>query len=243
MKLATPKAILLDLDDTILAFESLKEECWSITADRYSSMLGGIAPGDFVSAVLKLSDWFWSDAERGKAWRQDIGAARIEILGMAMRELGIYREEACREIGDFYSNLRTEKIEPVPGAIDTVKKFRDNGIRTALITNGSSETQRQKIERFGLGEHFDQILIEGENGFGKPDERIYLKALHGLGIEAGDSWMIGDNIVWDVLAPQKLGIRGIWVDYRKQGFRSRNGRRPYFSIGSLPEILAHMDLQ
>ncbi len=242
MKLSSPRAILLDLDDTILAFESIKEKCWNIVAVDYSAQLGGIPPGEFVSTVMKCSEWFWSDAERGRAWRQDLGAARVEILGMAMGELGIYNEDTCRQIAGYYSRLRTEKIELIPGALDTVMAFRKSGIKTALITNGSSESQRQKIDRFGLGEHFDQILIEGENDFGKPDERIYRKALNGLGIEAEDAWMIGDNIVWDVLAPQKLGIKGIWVDYRNQGFKSRNGRRPFLRINSLPEILVHMDL-
>ncbi len=241
MELTAPRAILLDLDDTILAFEALKEKCWNNVAVTYTSSLGGVPPADFVRTVLKHSEWFWSDAARGREWRQDLSAARLKILAMAMKGLGIFNEAACESIASTYSKMRTEMIEPIPGAIDTLVTLKGKGMRTALITNGSSESQRQKIERFGLEKHFDEILIEGEQGYGKPDERIYRKALSSLGVEAEESWMVGDNIVWDVLAPQKLGVRGVWVDYRKQGFRSRNGNRPFLSIHTLPEIIGHLD--
>ena len=241
MELTAPRAILLDLDDTILAFESLKEKCWSNVSETYSSSLGGVPPADFVQTVLKHSEWFWSDAARGREWRQDLSAARLKILAMAMKELGIYDEASCKNIASSYSKLRTEMIEPIPGAIDTLVTLKDKGIKTALITNGSSKSQRQKLERFDLEKHFDEILIEGEQGYGKPDERIYRKALSILEVEAGEAWMVGDNIVWDVLAPQKIGIRGVWVDYRKQGFRSRNGNRPFLSVHALPEIIGQLD--
>jgi hypothetical protein len=49
-----------------------------------------------------------------------------------------------------------------------------------LLTNGGSKGQRLKIDRFDLAPLFDAILIEGEVGFGKPDPRIYTKALEAL---------------------------------------------------------------
>ncbi len=66
--------------------------------------------------------------------------------------------------------------------------------------------QRSKINRFGLADLFDLILIEGEVGFGKPDPRVYERALESLGVAAGDTWMVGDNLEWDVAEPQRQGI-------------------------------------
>ena len=53
-------------------------------------------------------------------------------------------------------------------------------MRLALVTNGAASLQRQKIARFELEPLFDLILVEGELGFGKPDERIYRLALNEL---------------------------------------------------------------
>ena len=87
--------------------------------------------------------------------------------------------------------------------------------RTAILSVQGSETtdaQREKIERFRLAPLFDLILIEGELGFGKPDERIYRLALTELAAAPRQTWMIGDNLEFDVGQPQKLGITGIWVN-------------------------------
>ena len=90
----------------------------------------------------------------------------------------------------------------------------------ALITNGAGEAQRAKIERWGLAGHFECVAIEGELGVGKPDTRVYIHALEQLGAGPRDAWMIGDNLEWDVAAPQRLGIAGIWVDVRGTGLPS-----------------------
>ena len=45
--------------------------------------------------------------------------------------------------------------------------------------------QRGKIDRFDLARRFDHIQIEGEHGFGKPEERAYTGTLcRALGVEA-----------------------------------------------------------
>lgn len=240
MSAVRPEAVFLDLDDTILAFESLKEECWNEVAGEFSAYLRGISPGDFVSSLLHNSKVFWSQKERARKWRIDLEGARVEIVGTTTKGLGIFDHEACREIAGAYSVLRTERIEPLPGALDTLAVLRDKGLKTALITNGSSESQRGKIRRFGITGYFDMILIEGEQGFGKPDERIYRMALEGMGVEPENTWMAGDNIVWDVFAPQGLGIRGVWVDYRGQGLRPGSKRKPFLILRSLPEILHYL---
>ena len=95
--------------------------------------------------------------------------------------------------------------------------FRSAGCRTALLTNGAGTAQRRKIARFALEELFDLICIEGELGFGKPDDRIYHHALTRLGVKPDDAWMVGDNLVWDIAPAQRLGLRAIWIDSRQRG--------------------------
>ena len=47
---------------------------------------------------------------------------------------------------------------------------------------------------------------------GKPEPDVYRHALERLGCDACDAWMVGDNYEWEVEAPQKLGLCGIWYD-------------------------------
>ena len=110
-------------------------------------------------------------------------------------------------------------------------------MRLALITNGASEVQRGKISRFALEHRFEHIQIEGEHGFGKPDEQAYRHALSALALQAHDVWMVGDNLEWEVAAPQRLGIFAIWHDAYEQGLPAGSSIRPDRIISRLPELL------
>jgi putative hydrolase of the HAD superfamily len=65
---------------------------------------------------------------------------------------------------------------------------------------------------FALEQRFDDIQIEGEHGFGKPEERAYNHAMEVLGVGPDETWMVGDNLEWEIVAPQRLGIYAIWHD-------------------------------
>jgi putative hydrolase of the HAD superfamily len=110
-------------------------------------------------------------------------------------------------------------------------------VKLALVTNGAAEPQRKKVVRFALEHRFDHIQIEGEHGFGKPEEQAYRHALAALGVEAKDSWMVGDNLEWEVVAPQRLGIFAIWYDGYGIGLPPDSPIRPDRIIRSLPELL------
>ena len=107
----------------------------------------------------------------------------------------------------------------------------------ALVTNGQSDTQRAKVERFDLARRFDHIQIEGEHGFGKPEARAYTHAMRALGVEAHETWMVGDNLEWEVVAPQRLGIFAIWHDHLGDGLPEGSTIKPDRIIRSITELL------
>jgi putative hydrolase of the HAD superfamily len=107
----------------------------------------------------------------------------------------------------------------------------------ALVTNGDKSQQREKIERYDLGRYFDVILIEGEFGAGKPEEVVYRHVLERLGVPAREASMVGDNLEWDVAAPQRLGLTGVWVDRAGTGLAAGSAVRPDRVIREFREIV------
>jgi putative hydrolase of the HAD superfamily len=107
----------------------------------------------------------------------------------------------------------------------------------ALITNGGAKSQNAKIDRFQLRPYFEQVFVEGEVGFGKPDPRVYQLALDTMQVSPQEVWMIGDNLEWEVGAPQKLGIYSIWNDYRNKGLPESSNVIPDRIINSISELI------
>ena len=143
---------------------------------------------------------------------------------------------ASRRIADAYSVEREEAVAPFPGALETLAYMADHGVALGLVTNGAAHTQRNKVNRLGLGRFFETILIEGELGYGKPDEAVYRKALSDLKLAPRDVWFVGDNLEWDVAAPQRLGIFAIWNDFKGEGLPPSSLVVPDRTIHQIAEL-------
>jgi putative hydrolase of the HAD superfamily len=231
-----PLALLLDLDDTILDDSSLVHESWSEACSGLADRLAPLDAAVVVDAIRNTSRWFWNDPDRHREGRLQLDAARREVVRLALFELGVDDADLAACIGDAYSHRRDIGMTLLPDALNTVRWLRDSGRRLGLLTNGAAAAQRRKIVRFELAGLFDVILVEGELGFGKPDERVYQRALSALAVKPADTWMVGDNLEWDVAAPQKLGLSGVWIDARGRGLPANAKVRPDHIVRSLAEL-------
>ena len=149
----------------------------------------------------------------------------------------ILSDDLAIRLADRFTTYREEEMFVFPGAHDAIDAFKAHGVKLALVTNGAADTQRAKVERFALAHRFDHIQIEGEHCFGKPEERAYLHAMDALGVTASETWMVGDNLEWEVEVPQRLGIYAIWIDVHGQGLPAETTVKPDRIIRSLTELV------
>jgi putative hydrolase of the HAD superfamily len=235
-----PRAMLIDMDDTILSAYGRPEIAWNHIAAEFADELAPLPPPAVAAAVLTFARNFWSTAE--PAWRLKLGEARrLTVQGGfdALAAAGHPRlpSDLANRIADRFTVYREEEMFVFPGAHDAIDELRSRGVKLALVTNGAADTQRAKVERFELAHRFHHVQIEGEHGFGKPEQRAYLHAMEALGVAAGDTWMIGDNLEWEVEAPQRLGIYSIWMDVHGDGLPPGSTVKPDRIIRSLGELL------
>jgi putative hydrolase of the HAD superfamily len=238
-----PTAILLDLDDTILSAFGQAEGQWQRVIASFIEHLAPHPPEDVIAAIQAYSKHLWADQARHKHWRHRIGEARRHIVQTAFAELcgksgrPVPPAEICDALADRFNELHEAELRMFPGAHETLDRLKELGVKLALVTNGAAAPQRRKVVRFALEHRFDHIQIEGEHGFGKPEEQAYRHAMAALGVTADETWMVGDNLEWEVVAPQRLGIYAIWYDGYGVGLPPDSPVRPDRIIRSLPELL------
>lgn len=131
--------------------------------------------------------------------------AALESL---FKEYEIYDSVDMNGIVDHFRNHIPDPsiYHPAPSIIEALKELKQKGIKTALITDGRSQTQRNKIKAAGLYSFFDDsdILISEETGHDKyePYNFLYImKKYEG----AEEFHYVGDNPKKDFLHPSKLG--------------------------------------
>lgn len=238
-----PKAILLDLDDTILSAFGQAEGQWQRVIAEFIEHLAPHPAEDIVAAVQAYSRYLWADQARHKHWRHRIGEARRHIVQNAFAELCAKAgqpapsPELCDRIADRFNEVQEAELRMFPGSHETLDRLKQLGVKLALVTNGAGPPQRKKVVRFALEHRFDHIQIEGEHGFGKPEPEAYIHAMTTLGVTAEETWMVGDNLEWEVAAPQRLGIYAVWHDHRGDGLPAGSAIRPDRIIRNLSELL------
>jgi putative hydrolase of the HAD superfamily len=233
-----PRAVFFDMDGTILDWQVGMEHSWQ-AACREACAGHDVVDSDVLLMAIKTRrDWFWSDAERSRTGRLDLDEATRAIVLHAFADCGHDDEPLAGAIARDYRARRMATMAPYPGAIETLATLRTRGIKMALITNGGAASQRQSVERFGLAPYFDCIVIEGEFGCGKPDERVFRHALESCGCEPGDAWMVGDNLHADIETPRRLGMYTVWVrDPAGDVIAPPTQAQPHRTVRSIAELV------
>jgi putative hydrolase of the HAD superfamily len=227
------RALLLDLDDTLLDYSGGVDGCW---AGACADAAAGIAQASLVAALAETRRSFWSDPEHNRRQRVDMLRAWTSIATQALQRCG-GDPRLGAAIAEAFAARRRAAMQLFPDARRMLITLRDRGLPLALVTNGDAREQRAKIERHGLAPFFGAIVIEGELGAGKPDAAVYETALAALGVAAGaDVWMVGDHLEFDVAGPQRLGLRAAWLDRPGVGVPAGAGIRPDRIVRGLDEM-------
>ena len=201
-------AVLLDLYDTIARTH------WGQLSDRITAELG-------VNKADLFRAYELTRAARGvgtyESARGDMTAI-VEAAGVDPDPSLIARlldmERAFTETG----------VELYEDSLPVVRELRARGTRTALISNCSHST-RPIVDRLGLDEEFDEVLLSFEVGIHKPDPGIYREALRRLGDVAPERSVFVDDQPPYCDGAAVLGIETFLIDRSGDGTPDLNGHR------------------
>jgi putative hydrolase of the HAD superfamily len=122
--------------------------------------------------------------------------------GNQLKEINL--EWLLKEYREHIPNI---KLNPEAGFF--LDKLSSRRIPVALITDGRSITQRNKLTALGISHYFSDIIISEEFGSAKPDEKNYLYFEHKY---PGKKFcFVGDNTSKDFIVPNKLGWKTICI--------------------------------
>ena len=91
-----------------------------------------------------------------------------------------------------------------PGMVDLLGRARAAGLRVALLSNSWGNSYPAQV-RNGL---FDAVVISGEVGMRKPEERIYRHAADLIGLSTAECVML-DDLPHNVAGAARAGMIGV----------------------------------
>ncbi|XP_013932111.1 PREDICTED: N-acylneuraminate-9-phosphatase [Thamnophis sirtalis] len=228
------KALFFDLDNTLID---------TVSASRAA-----------IAEVIRILQYEYHYTEReadmvcerfqAKLSKECFDPSKISITNLriqhwegAIQEVkgGTANQKLAREC---YFLWKTTRLEHLTLTKETRKILR--GLKKVapllLLTNGDTETQREKIEACACQEFFDAIVVGGEQKEEKPSPSIFLHCCELLGVQAEDCVMIGDSLDTDIQGGLNAGLKAtIWIN--KTGIVPKETSPiPHYTISSLLDL-------
>jgi HAD superfamily hydrolase (TIGR01549 family) len=239
------EAVLFDLFDTLVLFErdrlpelTLNGRTMRSTAGHLYTALRPFAPhvelADFVTAL----GWSWQEAERirSETHREVAAPERFQSL---FRRLGIEPSALPPEaIPTLLATHMRELSRAVvfPGHHRELLERLRRKHRLAVVSNFDyTPTARYVLEREGVADLFDTIVVSDAVGWRKPAPEIFTHALAELGVPAAHALFVGDRVDLDVAGAQASGMRAVWINRAAEAL-PEGTRPPEFEIRDLVEL-------
>lgn len=208
MAVVSESVILMDLDDTLYAYEP----CNQAGLRAAHQALQQVCPDLEMAHFTALHDEVRSHWARELAGNASSHNRLLFFKAMLERWVEAGRFDSfdpalVLELDRAYWEAFLESMRGGPD-METVLTALSGLWRLALVTNQVAETQLRKVNRLGIARFFHAIVTSEETGTEKPGARIYLEALDRLDGTAAAAWMIGDSAA-DMDGARNCGIRTI----------------------------------
>ena len=161
-------AILLDLYDTLITAP------WSDLATRWATQMA-ITPQE-VSRGFDTTR-----SVRGRGGFESVHAESVAII----QACGVQPDPGLvKDLVDSKAAFLESHAAPFSDALVALEAFREGGMKTAIVSNCSRSTEAV-VERLGLRDAVDEVVLSFEVGSAKPDSEIFHHALRSLNVDSG----------------------------------------------------------
>jgi putative hydrolase of the HAD superfamily len=135
--------------------------------------------------------------------------AVLPLLARAYEGVGLAPDRAL----EVAAVARQLYVDPVswslfPDTVPALERLTDAGWTHAILSNHVPELGAI-VSGLGLDRHLAALSCSADTGYEKPHPRAYASVLEQLAPD--EAWMIGDNVVADVLGAEEIGIPAVLV--------------------------------
>ena len=138
-----------------------------------------------------------------------------KVITQAYVALGCSRslaEELAAEVRDGYTDAAGYVV--YDDSVPTLRELTRRGWRHFILSNHVPELP-EIVTALGLRPLVEEVITSATVGYEKPNPEIFRLALDMAGNPAA-AWMVGDNVVADVMGAEAAGIRAILVRDRDE---------------------------
>lgn len=194
------KAVLFDLDQTLIDFMKLKQRASKKAA---LAMISAGLHMDQKKAGDELFRFYLEDGIDGNTAFSRFIKKHNGSVDDKMLALGL----------NAYLDAKRKYLKSYPGVATVLSALKKKGLRLAVVTDAPRVKAYQRLDAIGILDFFDAVVGFEDTGKRKPSALPFKKALSLLGVSSSEALMVGDWPERDIMGAKKAGLNTCWARY------------------------------
>ncbi len=194
------KAILFDLDNTLIDFMKMKRQASEAAIDAMIAAGVQLDKEEARKILFELYD------------QHGIEHQHIfdEFLKRVNKKID-YKILAAGIVA--YRKAKIVLAEPYPGVVPTLLKLKQRGLKMAIVSDAPILQAWTRLTEMKIQDFFDAVVTFDDTGERKPSALPFKKALEQLGIAPEEVLHVGDWPERDIAGAKALGIKTAFAKY------------------------------
>lgn len=214
------KAILFDLDNTLIDFMMVKK----VASDKAADAM--------VKAGLNMRK---KDAEKELfKFYLDVGIESNDAFTKFLKKHKSYSDKLLAVALNAYLKTKYKYIKPYKRVKKTLQKLKAKGLKLGIVTDAPKLKAYMRLDAMGIIEYFDVVVGFEDTRRTKPSKLPFRKALKLLKVKPSETIHVGDWPERDVKGAKKLGMKTCLAKY---GWHMGKYVKPDYEINKFEELL------
>lgn len=199
------KAVLLDVDNTILDFHICAKEAMKATFEKWKLPF----KEEMFAVFTVQNDILWEKIERKELTREELYKIRWKGIFETLEIVGA--DPVAFDV-DFRKNIE-ESAEPVEGA-HALLEYLSGKYILCIASNAAHRRQTKRLTKAGMLPYVRHLFSSEKIGHSKPEKAFFDACLATIGgISPSEVVVIGDSLTADIAGGVGSGMKTIWFNY------------------------------
>lgn len=225
------KAILFDLDNTLMSFEGCVWDALLRTRESHQLYVG--LDDEWKAFTKRYEDHSYTH------WMNHVNGRGLpsirEVMDITFRDsLSAPHLEGHDAISKAYWDYFCQSSVFEKGAERLLSELHGS-VKLGMISNGVGEAQRGRLHTGGVLHMFDTLIISDEVQARKPNAIVFEMALRELGLQADEVLYVGDSLTDDYTGAKNAGVDFCYYNPNKKAWAG--GEPPKAVIHHLDELM------
>ncbi|MFH1682753.1 MAG: TIGR02253 family HAD-type hydrolase [Candidatus Woesearchaeota archaeon] len=193
------KAILFDLDNTLIDFLTMKRRC---TQAAVSAMIKAGLKMDYKKAYSVMFEMY-----------KEHGIEDQTIFQKFLRKMGKVDYKILSAGIIAYRKVKVNELVPYAGVKEVLNSLQKKGLKLGVVSDAPRLQAWLRLTEVGLVDYFDVVLGYEDTGEMKPSPLPFRKALKKMKLKPEEVVFVGDNLRRDIAGARKVGMKTVLAKY------------------------------